>query len=232
MKIKEEFSKYAKSYCKNSIIQQKCSEILTAHLPNNLQSVIELGCGDGRVFKQIKKKDFKKYLAVDFSKEMLALHPRAKNLILLEGDFNDKNFFDKLDFFNIAISSSALQWAKDLNFTFNQIAKKAGTGYFFLFTSDTFKSLHKIAEVKSPIYDKIKIKEAFLNSFSPKIIKSYDFRLYFNDTWKMLKYIKNSGVGGSVNLSVLQVRKILKNYNKPYLEFSTILLIGKSLENR
>ncbi len=233
MRIEEQFSRYAKSYLKYSIVQQKGSEILTKHLPKNLKVVADLGCGNGRLFKEIKKskKEFKKFYGIDFSKEMLKLHPKDVNVELIVGDFNSIKLFDKLKNLNLdyLISASALQWAKDLDFTLQKCSKVAPKGAFFIFTSGTFKSLHQCANIKSPIYTKEEVLTTFNRYYKNLTINRYNFRLKFNNTLQMLRYIKKSGVsGGKMHLSYKEIKQLINKYHLDYLEFETFLLIGDS----
>ena len=235
MKIKEQFSRYAKSYEKYSIVQQLGVKQLLNSMPKDLGLVVELGCGSGRVYKELKKEkfNFSRFFGVDFSKKMLSLHPQDKNTTLIEGDFNSKELFKSLPKCDSLISASALQWSKDLDFVFKNCANFSKNGYFFIFTSNTFKTIHKIVDVKSPIYTKEQVVNSFLKHYKKLKIEPLEFKIEFNSTWDMLKYIKNSGVsGGGFNLGVSDIRKILREYPYNYLEFETVILIGKSYENR
>lgn len=49
--------------------------------------VLDLGCGNGRLLKSVK--DFKSYLAVDQSKELLKFVPKLKGVEVLEDDIFD-----------------------------------------------------------------------------------------------------------------------------------------------
>ena len=232
MKIKEQFCKWAKEYHNSSIVQQKCAQILVENLDNNLGKVLDLGCGSGIVYEEILKqqKQYKSFLGVDFSKDMLNLHKRGKNVELLEGDFNTKELFSTIDDdFDIVISASALQWAKDLDFIFNNSSKIAPFGAFFLFGSNTFKTIHQIAGVKSPIHNLEYIKSSFKSYYNVQNIEIYNFKLEFDNTLDMLRYIKRSGVsGGGFGLGYKQINKVLKEYPYNYLEFETVMLIGDS----
>jgi len=231
MKVKEQFCKWAKEYHSSSIVQQKCAKILVQSLPKDIGKTLDLGCGSGRVYEQIVKQsvNYSSFLGIDFSKDMLKLHPISKDVELLEGDFNDKELFKKIDQeFDSVVSSSALQWASDLNFIFQQTSLLAPFGAFFLFGSNTFKSIHNIVNVDSPIHTIDYIQNSFKSHYSVKKSEIYNFKLEFNSTLDMLRYIKKSGVsGGGFGLGVREINKILKEYPHNYLEFETILLVGE-----
>ena len=231
MRVKKQFNKYAKEYEKYSIIQQSGVEELIKILPSNIGRVLDLGCGSGRVYKELIKNniEFKEFVGVDFSPKMLELHPKAKGVVLMEGDFNNKELFESFKRFDYIISASSLQWAKDIDFTFEEISKKSDNVAFFIFCSNTFKTIHQIANISSPIYSKNKIISSFEKFFNIEIIKELDYKLEFENTLNMLRYIKQSGVsGGGMGLSIKEIKKIINSYPYNYLEFETILLKGKS----
>ena len=233
MKIREQFSKYAKNYHNYSKIQQEGAQLLVENLPNSLGTILDIGCGSGRIYNLINSKNitYDKFYGSDFSANMIQLHPQADNVTLDIADFNTDELSKiysnrKID---IAISSSALQWAEDINATFKTISSIAPMGAFFIFTSGTFKTLHKIANVKSPIVTKQEVLSAFNANYNELKSRELNFKLEFNTTLDMLRYIKKSGVsGGGFNLSYLELKRVIKEYNLNYLEFEALLLIGES----
>ena len=234
MKIKEQFDKSALSYEKYSKIQSLGAKILVDELKSPINTIIDLGCGSGRVYKELLNKniEFNSFYGIDFSQKMLNLHPKSKNVELIVGDFNKIELFDKLKSLkaDILLSASALQWAKDLDFTFRECSKSAKMGYFFIFSSKTFNTLHKTIGINSPIWDKEEIIASFKRYYKPKKIKKLNHNVEFSNTLEMLRYIKKSGVSGGLNLSYKKMKYLLKNYPLNYLEFETLLLIGSSKE--
>jgi malonyl-CoA O-methyltransferase len=234
MRIKEQFEKSAISYEEYSIVQNLGALALINEIKEPINSIIDLGCGSGRVYKELKRKNikFNRFYGIDFAKSMINLHPKESNIELIVGDFNKKELFERLQKLNAntLISASALQWAKDLDFTFKECAKSAKMGYFFIFSSNTFKTIHKTINIKSPIWDKIDIINAFQKSFKPQKIEIINKNLEFNSTLDMLKYIKKSGVSGGLNLPYKKMKYLIENYPLNYLEFETVLLVGKSRE--
>ena len=51
--IKNQFSKYAKEYGDNNIIQQIVSKALIRDIKGKPKRILELGCGSGQVFNHI-----------------------------------------------------------------------------------------------------------------------------------------------------------------------------------
>ena len=233
MQIREQFSKYAQTYNKYSKIQQIGAELLVDNLPKKIGTILDIGCGNGRVLNALEGREieFKKFYGIDFSGGMLELHPKGKNIELSIADFNSVSFSKLYSEYeiDIAISSSALQWAKDIDNTLKTVSKIAPKGLFFIFTSGTFKSLHNTAKVKSPIHDKEKVLSAFKNCYKEHKVEHLSFKLEFDSTLEMLRYIKKSGVsGGGLGLTYRELKRVMQEYKLNYLEFEAMLLIGES----
>ena len=216
MKIKKEFSKYANEYSKLNFIQKKIILEVAKYLDN--KSILDLGCGNGALLEFVKPKN---YIGIDFSEEMLKLHPLKE---VYNFDFNTTlcwDFIQKQNF-DILVSLSALQWAKDLEFIFHNIKKLNKNFILAIFTSNTFKTLHKSLNITSPIHSKETILEKS-KILQPKIeIKHYE--LNFHSSLELLRYIKKSGVsGGEKRASLINLKKIL-NSDLKTLEFEVIFL--------
>jgi malonyl-CoA O-methyltransferase len=218
MNIRKEFSKYANEYKKLNFIQKKIIKKVVPLLHN--RSILDLGCGNGALLEFVTPKN---YIGIDFSDEMLKIHP-SKNVFNF--DFNTTecwDFIEKQDF-DILISLSALQWANNLEFIFNNIKKLNKEFILAIFSANTFKTLHKKAKISSPIHSKEEILEK-AKILNPKI-EILNYQLKFDNSLEMLRYIKKSGVSaGEKKLSVIEIRKIL-NSNLNYLEFEIILLFN------
>ena len=226
--IETQFSKYANSYNRYNIIQQIVSKALVRELSFKPKRVLELGCGSGQVFKNI---DFKYdyYKAIDFSKTMCQIHPRGKNLDVVCINFDDDNFFDyiKDERYDLVLSSSALQWSKNLSKLISIISNITNKIDMVLFTSNTFKTIFNILKIKSPILDLNYIQKVFNNYFRCEF-EVLEYKLEFDNKKNLFDYIKNSGVSGKQNtLSFKEAKYLYKNYNLNYLEFEVVFIKGK-----
>ncbi|RXJ97904.1 methyltransferase [Arcobacter sp. CECT 8986] len=230
MSVKNEFTKHAKDYNNNNIIQQIIAKALVREIKNNPETILELGCGSGQVYKNINW-NIKEYDAIDFSSSMCQLHPRANNIKINCFDFDSKDFFDFLKdkHFDIVLSSSAMQWSKDLTKLVSKLKECTDNINAVLFTSNTFKTIQEITNSKSPILSSIEIKKAFEHSFNCEF-EIYNYNLEFDDKKLMFDYIKNSGVSGGSSLSFKDAKKLYKEYTLNYLEFEVIFVktISKS----
>ena len=83
MNIVQEFSRFAKQYDTHNIIQSEVAKKLVSMLDNRCyNSIIDIGCGSGLIYKNIVNKNisFNHFTALDFSKEMLDIHPSSKDI--------------------------------------------------------------------------------------------------------------------------------------------------------
>ena len=187
--LQNQFSKYANEYDNNNIIQQIISKALVRDISTKPQSILELGCGSGQVFKYIHWNYFY-YEAIDNSIEMCTLHPKSENLIINNFSFDDDEFFNHISnkYYDIVISSSAMQWSTNIDKLVCNLSKITNNIQVVLFTSNTFKSIYDITHTKSPILDKDTIENIFSKYFKC-IFEVLTYKLEFNNKKDMFKYI-------------------------------------------
>ena len=230
----QEFSRYAYEYDTYNVIQAEVAASLVKQLDaSHFTTLMDMGCGSGEVFKNLKKQNisFEHFIALDSSKEMLEIHPSGEKIEKICADFNMSETFEKFTLAedSLLLSSSALQWSKDLDFTLSEISKKASHAYFTIFTSNTFKTLHQTAKVTSPIYNTEVLKET-IEKYYDATFEVKEYRLHFETVREMFNYIKKSGVsGGEKQLSYRQTKQLMKTYSLDYLEFEVLFVGATSL---
>lgn len=225
MSIKNEFSKHANEYNDHNIIQQIIAKSLVRELKTEPKRILELGCGSGQVFSHIQW-PIEFYKAIDFSEEMCQLHPKNSDIEVKCFDFDTEEFLDEIknNSYDIVLSSSALQWSKDLNKIVENLALITKEINAVLFTSNTFKTIQTITNTKSPILEEKQIKEAFSNHFNCEF-ETIMYKLEFENKKDLFNYIKKSGVsGGSNSLDFKNAKKLYKEYRLNYLEFEVIFI--------
>ena len=225
MSVKNQFSKYAKEYKNHNIIQQIVAKSLVRELKSQPKRILELGCGSGQVYNHISW-DLDFYKAIDFSASMCELHPKGKNIEVKCFDFDTEEFLDEIkdNHYDLILSSSALQWSKDLSKIIKHLSLITTEINAVLFTSNTFKTIQEITNTKSPILDELSIKEAFLRNFKCEF-ETIMYKLEFDNKKDLFDYIKKSGVsGGNSSLDFKDAKKLYKNYNLNYLEFEVIFV--------
>ena len=225
MRISQEFSKHAYKYGQLNQIQKEVAKHLISSLTCKPQKILDLGCGSGALYSLIDW-EIEKFVGVDFAENMLMLHPKSDKTTCILGDFNDENLFKSLhsQTFDYIVSASALQWASDLENVFLQIAKFDIPFSLALFTSGTFQTLLKTAGVSSVI-PSLKRVEELAEKLLHVNVERVAYRLEFENTRDMFRYIKRSGVSGGRNLlSYTQTKKLMFEYPLNYLEFEVVYI--------
>lgn len=226
----EEFSRFAHQYDQHNIIQAKVAKIVVDKLHlNGYNRILDIGCGSGEMFKNLKDQEisFEEFVAFDSSQPMLDIHPTEKRVLKVCADFNDRKFLKTLPFetYDLLLSSSALQWSRDLGFTLGKLATLSKTFHAAIFTSGTFKTLHQVANVKSPIYSAETVQENILKHYSEVSFELHHFTLSFESTRAMFRYIKKSGVSsGEKKLSYRETKQLMETYPLDHLEFEVLFV--------
>lgn len=231
--VVKEFTRFAHQYDDYNVIQSKVAKTLVAKLPcNYYKTVVDIGCGSGSVYKNFLNQAIKvdNFFALDSSQRMLDIHPSSDRIHKVCSNFNDENFLDLLSchHFDLLVSSSSLQWSTNLRSTMDTLSVLSPLFYASIFTSGTFKTLHDIAGVVSPIYDTKTLKEILEEYYTEVVFEVRHYHLAFKSTRDMLKYIKQSGVSsGERKLSYLQTKDLMKRYPLNYLEFEVLFVEAK-----
>jgi len=146
-------------------------------------------------------------------------------------DFNLAKTFDifTVEQNSILLSSSALQWSRDLDLVLSSLSKKVSKAHFAIFTSSTFKTLHQVADITSPIYSEMDLKEV-ISRYYRATFETRTYSLHFDSVHDMFRYIKKSGVsGGEKKLSYKQMKHLMKVYPLDHLEFEVLFVNAVSL---
>ena len=233
--IIKEFSRFAHQYDAYNIIQAQVAKRLIEKLPNDCYaSILDIGCGSGEVFKNIEKHaiGFSSFSAFDSSPNMLGIHPETATIKKICGDFNDRSFTERLDKkeYALVLSSSALQWSSDLDLTLKSIAGLSNTLHAAIFASGTFKTLHNVAKLASPIYSAEEVQKSILKYYDVAHFELHTYTLHFDSVRDMFSYIKKSGVSsGEKRLSYKETKALMKSYPLDYLEFEVLFVEAKIL---
>jgi malonyl-CoA O-methyltransferase len=225
MKISSEFSKYAQEYDTLNSVQTLVIDKLLKELSHQPKYILDLGCGSGALCETISWK-YKHFTGVDFAPGMLELHPKSKNIEAIYGDFNDATLFENLSTykFDHIFSASALQWAENLEDVFKEISSLNTPISLAIFTSGTFKTLNKTASLDSLLRDKEEVDQLQKQYFKANF-EVVEYKLAFESTRDMFRYIKRSGVSGSRNiLSFKETKRLMKEYPLNYLEFEVAFI--------
>ena len=228
MKISKQFSKNALSYEELNEIQNLVIDKLLSLVKVQGKYILDLGCGSGALCKKISW-NYKHFTGIDFAPGMLELHPKSKKIECIYGDFNDQTLFDNLYTYKYdsIFSASALQWANNLEQVFQNIANFEAPIYLAIFTSNTFKTLNTTAGLNSLLFSKDEINKMQQKYFDANF-EVVEYRLEFETTRDMLRYIKRSGVSGSRGiLNYKETKKLIEDYPLDYLEFEVAFISSR-----
>ncbi|QOY54631.1 methyltransferase domain-containing protein [Candidatus Sulfurimonas marisnigri] len=228
MKISSEFSKHALDYNTYNVIQNRVIEKLLSTVMHKPKNILDLGCGSGSLCKAIDW-DYEHFTGVDFAPGMLELHPKSKKIESVYGDFNDETLFDNLLTYkyDYVFSASALQWANNLESVFASIKQLNAPVALAIFTSNTFRTLNETASISSLLISADEVNKLQKKYFNVEF-EIVSYKMEFESTRDMFKYIKKSGVSGARKiLSYRESKKLLNGYPLNYLEFEVAFIYTK-----
>lgn len=231
----DEFSRFAHQYKQHNVIQTEVAKRLVSTLKQkNYHTILDIGCGSGAVYENMIHEGigFQHFKALDSAQEMLAIHPSHTTIEKICADFNTVECYAHIQTdkeTTLLCSASALQWSQNLDFVFSQLSKKAQKTHMAIFTSGTFRTLHKTANIMSPIYTKAQLQEV-ISKYYDASFQLESYRLDFPTVRDMFRYIKKSGVsGGEKQLSYIALKQLMQDYPLKYLEFEVLFVTGTSL---
>jgi len=229
MKVSSEFSKYAQHYGSYNVVQNMVADRLLSYVKSKPQTILDLGCGSGALVKKIDW-EYKHFVGIDFAKGMLELHPKADNIECLFGDFNDDELFKELSRydFDYILSASALQWADDLGSVFTSLQKFNTPFALAIFTANTFKTLNETAGLEPLLRSSQEIEALAEEHFNSYEMESVEYKLQFESTQEIFRYIKRSGVSGSrALLSYKETKRLMQEYPTNSLEFEVAFIYSR-----
>lgn len=223
-----EFEKYAKSYNSFAPIQQRVAKELMDRVKFMPSNILDIGSGTGEIYKNITW-NIERFIGVDCSASMCSFHPKDQKVKIICDDFESKTLKEqikKLAPYDIVISSSSLQWAKNLKEMFDVCSKLSDRVAFSIFTRGTFKTIYEMSGRESflPTYEEVKL---FSNAFKNVQIIKKMYRLDFADNISKFRYIRKSGIsGGNTILKYKKMKYLIENYPYSYLEFEVTFILN------
>ncbi len=234
MRAATEFERFADSYSEYNYIQQIVAKRLVSMIDDRTGTrYADIGCGEGALYKSMLAQNIniEHFIAVDISPSMLKLHPNTDIIEKIEGDFNSIELYKSLNRYEIdtILSSSSLQWSRDINQTIERLSRIAPEAAFAIFTDATFSDILKYLSVSSPIHSTDSIMDGLLKHYLTDTVKIENITMPFEESRDILSYIKKSGVsGGRALLKYRDIKNFIESYDKKELEFQIIYFIGRS----
>lgn len=225
----KEFSRFAHVYADYNRIQKQVAKELLGLVEGEPKRMVDLGCGSGTLYKELSW-ELESFIACDLSATMLENHPTNTQVELLCQSFDDTKLFERLKGrpLDYIISSSSLQWSRDLKALFHEINDLGKPFALTLFTSNTFKTLHEKAKTTSPLHSKEFIEEVVKETFKSDVIFK-EYTLSFKSTKELFTYLKRSGVSGNEKqLNYKQTKSLMQDYPLDYLEFEVAFIVKNS----
>ena len=234
-KVIKEFSRFAHQYDQHNEIQAQVAKTLVTKVPvKSFNHILDLGCGSGAVAKNLQENQYtyNSLTAFDSSQQMLDIHPHSEMITKVCGDFNQVDFIDDLPLkqYDLLLSSSALQWSTDLDRTFALLSNLSHHAYFAIFTSGTFKTLHDLAQINSPIHSARSLEKSIEKYYKEVHFELHSYTLSFDSVREMFRYIKKSGVSaGEKKLGFKETKYLMESYPLDHLEFEVLFVEAKNL---
>lgn len=196
--IQKRFQTSKATYKQSAKIQNAMQKTLLAlfkkHTPNNLESVLELGCGNGDFSKKIMEsflcKDYYALDLVDFSSDFV-----DSNICFLQGDFEHLDSILPNLNFNCILSNAALQWSNQraLLPQLSQRLKPNGILLFSTFGTNNFKELKELFCLS---LDYLNLQDYPKLLENCEILDSFESTqtLHFDSSLNVFKHFQNTGV--------------------------------------
>jgi len=230
--IRNNFSKYAKSYDSYSCIQNICAKKLIAAInEDNFTSILDVGCGTGSftelLYEKFPKANIK---AIDLSDKMLDI---AKSKMHNNGiDFKtmDAESLNLNEKFDLISSNATFQWFEDLNeaiLNYRYMLAEQGMIAFSIFGPDTFYELSNcLKELSSKdvqisaanFINKNKLYEIMKSFFEKTEIKEQIYKKHYSSLVDLLKTIKYTGTNGKGFDKAIWTRGKIKRLEDIYVE--------------
>ena len=222
--VAQRFAKAGQSYVEHAVVQKQISaqlfKYLKVYCPQNLASVLEIGCGSGNLTHL-----FHSYFQVDqlflndLYEDVDQHFSTIENIAWLIGDIEQLHLPQSLD---AVISSSALQWMTDLPTLLHRIhdaLKPKGYLGFSTFGENNLIEIKKLTGQGLNYYSidvlKQKLEE---NGFEIVFIQEEQKHLNFDDPKLVLHHLKATGVTATAK-SHRWTKQSLQQFYSDYQQF-------------
>lgn len=194
-KIKESFSKSAKTYDKYADIQKTMAEKLVFQISGNYKNILDVGCGTGLLEEfLIKKYPYSEITGIDIASQMVEIASKKfDNIKFLLADGESLPFSDSE--FDLVVSSASIQWM-DTQKVFSEahrVLKPKGMFYFSTFGPKTLKELKEIGLSVNKFPTKEELYEILRRHFKHIEITDELISKNYKDIFEVFAYLKAIG---------------------------------------
>lgn len=198
--VAQRFAKAGQSYVEHAVVQKQISvqlfEYLKVYCPQNLASVLEIGCGSGNLTHLSESYFQVEQLYLNDLYDDVEQHFSSVNKVnWLIGDIEQLNLPQSLD---AVISSSALQWMTDLPTLLHRILDALKPNAYFGFSTFGSDNLTEIKQLTGQGLNYIDLqslkRQLQQQNFEVLFIEQEVKQIYFDHPKSVLQHLKATGV--------------------------------------
>ena len=222
--VAQRFAKAGQSYVEHAVVQKQISaqlfKYLKVYCPQNLASVLEIGCGSGNLTHL-----FHSYFQVDqlflndLYEDVDQHFSTIENIAWLIGDIEQLHLPQSLD---AVISSSALQWMTDLPTLLHRIHDALKPNAYFGFSTFGSDNLTEIKQLTGQGLNYISLeflkRQLEQQNFEVLLIEQEVKQIYFDHPKAVLQHLKATGVTATAK-SHRWTKQSLQQFYSDYQQF-------------
>lgn len=222
--VAQRFAKAGQSYVEHAVVQKQISaqlfKYLKVYCPQNLASVLEIGCGSGNLTHL-----FHSYFQVDqlflndLYEDVDQHFSTIENIAWLIGDIEQLELPSELD---AVISSSALQWMTDLPTLLHRIHDALKPNAYFGFSTFGSDNLTEIKQLTGQGLNYISLeflkRQLEQQNFEVLFIEQEVKQIYFDHPKSVLQHLKATGVTATAK-SHRWTKQSLQQFYSDYQQF-------------
>ena len=222
--VAQRFAKAGQSYVEHAVVQKQISaqlfKYLKVYCPQNLASVLEIGCGSGNLTHL-----FHSYFQVDqlflndLYEDVDQHFSTIENIAWLIGDIEQLHLPQSLD---AVISSSALQWMTDLPTLLHRIHDALKPNAYFGFSTFGSDNLTEIKQLTGQGLNYISLeflkRQLEQQNFEVLFIGQEVKQIYFDHPKSVLQHLKATGVTATAK-SHRWTKQSLQQFYLDYQQF-------------
>ncbi len=136
---------YSKNKSVKSIFFKRFEKAIALLKENNINSILDVGCGDG-IFTNIlkNKENYKEVVGVDYNKNIESLNKVYKNIKFIRADLYKLNLDKKFD---AVTCLDVLEHFENVNIVLNRIDSVLRTGGYLVVSGPTENFLYKLGRL-------------------------------------------------------------------------------------
>ena len=222
--VAQRFAKAGKSYVEHAVVQKQISaqlfEYLKVYCPQNLASVLEIGCGSGNLTHLFQTHfQFEQLFLNDLYADVEQHFSTIENIAWLIGDIEQLTLPQSLD---AVISSSALQWMTDLPTLLHRIHDALKPNAYFGFSTFGSDNLTEIKQLTGQGLNYISLeflkRQLEQQNFEVLFIEQEVKQIYFDHPKSVLQHLKATGVTATAK-SHRWTKQSLQQFYSDYQQF-------------